>query len=198
MQKNRWRFGLQGFVIGVFLAGAPLPLRAADDYFSDTETRANVYVAPVPCAIHKVALLPFKAQTELIGASVSDLLVTEVLRMGRYELVERSQMARVLGEAELALAGLSAARAAEVGTMLGADGVIIGTVDEYGTVARRSHVIPVVGITARMIDCRSGKIVWSVDHARRAENSDLTLPQHARAVIHEMAAALWKERGMRR
>jgi len=164
-------------------------------YFMKTRTDANVYVSPraKKLNIEKVAIMPFKAPTELIGASVSDMFVTDCLRAGRYELVERGQMAQVLGEAELALAGLSASSAAEVGNMMGADGVIIGTVDEYGTVAQRGRSYPVVGISARMIDCESGKIIWSVDLAERASSYKITLPEHARGIVHEMMAALYQK-----
>ncbi len=153
----------------------------------------NVYVAPVPSAIERVAVLPMKAPTQLIGESVSDLLVTEMLRWGRYTLVERSQMANVLGEAELALAGLSEKRAVEVAQMLGADGVIIGTVDEYSTVARKGKTYPVVGLSIRLIDCASGKIMWSASLAERADSADVTLPEQARGVAHCLAAAVQKE-----
>ncbi len=162
-------------------------------YFLNTESKANVFVAPVPCPIWKVAVMPFKAPTELIGSSVSDMFVTEMLRAGRYELVERSQMSKVLSESELALAGLSVSKAAEVGNMLGADGVIIGTVDEYSTVAYRGAAFPVVGITIRLIDCRSGKVMWSVDLAKRAEDKSVTLSEHARTVVHEMSAGVYQK-----
>jgi len=185
---------LIALVLGcVFLFGCA---SADHAYFVKTKTDANVYVAPRrsrPKNIKKVAIMPFKAPTELIGASVSDMFVTEMLRAGRYELVERSQMARVLSEAELAMAGLSASRAVEVGNMVGADAVVIGTVDEYGTVANRGRTYPVVGINARLIDCESGKIIWSVDLAERSSSSSDTLPQHARATVHEMMAALYKK-----
>jgi len=165
-----------------------------DDYFGGARSRANVFVSPAQsAAIKKVAVMPFKGQTELIGTSISDLFVTEILRAGKYELVERGRMAQVLSESELALAGLSASRAAEVGNMLGADGVIIGTVDEYATVAQRGHPYPVVGITARMIDCKSGKIIWSVDLAKRADSKDVTMPEHARAIVHEMMSGLYQK-----
>ena len=44
-----------------------------------------------------------------------------------------------------------------------------------------------------MIDCKSGKVVWSVDLAERADDKVTTLSQHGRAVVHEMTAALYKE-----
>ena len=164
-----------------------------DHYFRECKVQGNVYVAPGKDSIRKVAVLPFKAPTELIGSSVSDMFVTELLRAGRYELVERGQMANVLGEAELALAGLSASKATEVGQMLGADGVIIGTVDEYGTVAKGGKVCPSVGISIRLIECKSGKIVWSADLAERANPGQTTLAVHARKVVHEMTATLYKK-----
>ncbi len=65
---------------------------SSDKYFRKVKSRANVYVAPYTADIDKVAMMPFKAPTELIGASVSDLFVTEMLRAGRYTLVERGKV----------------------------------------------------------------------------------------------------------
>ena len=186
---NKTSFALTLLILGALGCATP-----EEDYFGNTRSRANVYVSPAKSSsISKVAVMPFKGQTELIGTSISDLFVTELLRAGKYELVERSRMAQVLSESELALAGLSASRAAEIGNMLGADGVIIGTVDEYVTVAQRGHPYPVVGVTARMIDCKSGKVIWSVDLAKRADNKTTTLPEHARAIVHEMMCGLYQK-----
>jgi curli biogenesis system outer membrane secretion channel CsgG len=182
------------FLVAAVLLGGILGCATTQDdmYFRQTKTSANVYVSPGHGRIKKVAIMPFRAETELIGASISDLFVTEMLRARRYSLVERSQLARVLNESELALAGLSAADAAAVGSMMGADGVIIGTVDQYGTVAYRGHAYPVIGLTVRLIDSKTGSVVWSVDHAKRARNKMTTLSQHARDVVHQATAALYK------
>ena len=182
--------------VGVVLAAVLLVSCASTDekYFMETDSDANVYVAPTGSGnIKKVAIMPFKGPTELIGQSVSDMFVTEILRSQYYELVERSQMANVLSESELALSGLSATKAAEVGGMMGADGVMIGTVSEYETVAARGKAIPVVGISARLIDCKTGKIIWSVDFADRSDDRGATLSEHARHVVHEMMAGLYKK-----
>lgn len=172
-----------------FLAFASSFAAAVDAYFSDKST-ANVYVAPVVSSISKVAILTFKAPTELIGSSVSDIFVTEMLRARRYTLVERGQIDRVLGETEFALSGLSESAAIEAGKMMGADGVILGTVDEYGTVAHRGKTYPVVGVSIRLIDCTSGRVMWSAGHARRAQSPTDTLSSHARAIVHEMMCGL--------
>lgn len=175
----------------VALSGcATLP---GDPYFTRTKSKANIYVAPVSAGIKKVAIMPFKAPTELFGSSISELFVTEMLRSDRYTLVERGQITKVLNESELALSGISSAKAIEVGKMVGAEGVIIGTVDEYGTVALKGHPYPVVGISLRLIDCGTSRIVWSVDQASRAGSKTSTLSTHARKIVHEMMSGLYQE-----
>jgi TolB-like protein len=151
----------------------------------------NIYVAPGSrTAVGKIAILPFKAPTELIGHSVSDMVVTEMLKGGYYELVERGQMAKVLGESELQMSGMTDAKAVEMGAMLGAEGVMIGSVDEYSTLALKGKAFPVVGVSVRMINCRNGKILWSADMGSRAKDAGVSLPEHARKVVREITAAV--------
>ena len=156
----------------------------------DIATGANVFVASMPSPVRVVAVMPFQAETELIGRATSDLFVTEILRAGRYELVERGQLSRVLNEAEVALSGISESEAVALGNMLGADGVIIGTVDEYGAIAQRGRNYPVVGLSVRLIDCESGRVMWSTSFASMAEEPDTPLSQHCRRVVRGTVMAL--------
>ena len=183
-------------VVGVLfiavLGGCATP-QSGPGYFLKTRSDAIVYVDPTAPAMRKIALMPFKAPTELIGGSVSELFVTEILKANRYTLVERSQIKKVLGESELAMSGMTAEAAVEVGALIGADGVIIGTVDQYESKAVKGHLYPVVGITFRLIDCTSGKIAWSCDLAKQSESKKASLSIHVRSVVHEMMSGLYKE-----
>jgi curli biogenesis system outer membrane secretion channel CsgG len=152
--------------------------------------KPNVSVQPGSSGVRKVAVMPFRSQNELVGATVADYFVSEILGSKRYELVERSQIGKVLSESELALSGISDSKAAEVGSMVGADGVVIGTVGDYETVTQGRSSFAVVSVAARMIDTKSGKIVWSVDLACRASDPKTTLSEHARHVVREMMRAL--------
>lgn len=155
------------------------------------EQGPSVYVAPRARAVRKVAVLPFKAPTALIGESVADLWVTEILRSGRHEVVERSRLSAVLGEAELALSGLSTSRAAELGAMAGADAIVMGTVDEYSTSAQSGRLVPVVSLSARMVDCVSGDVLWSADHSvKGAPNESPSLL--ARRAVNEMMSSIYR------
>lgn len=163
-----------------------------DPYFARVKSKANVYAHQAQSKVLKIAVMPFKASTELIGSSVSDMVVTELLRTQKYSLVERGQMSKVLSETELAMAGLSETKAVEVAKLMGAEAVVIGTVDEYAMQAKGGDTYAVVGLSIRLIDCATAKIVWSADLAKIAGDDDTPLAAHARDVVHELVAGLYQ------
>ncbi len=181
-----WKW-ISALSLSLALAGCASPSGSSSGGAGTGEP--NIYVSREADGIGKVGILPFKAATSLIGTSVSDMFVTELMKMDRYELVERSQMSGVLGETEVSLSGLTAGQAAQLGQMAGADGVIIGTVSEYEMVAMGGRTYPVVGISIRLIDVNTGKILWSVDHAERGGRNS-TLAEHSRLVVQTIASAL--------
>lgn len=144
-------------------------------------------------SVQTIALTPFKAPTELIGSSISDMFLTELLRVRRYKIVERSQLANVLGETELALSGLSNSKAMQVGQMSGADAVIVGSVSEYEMAAYKGRKYPSVGISIRCIDSQSGEILWSADYTERADDKNVSLSEHARKVVHAIVSTLYRQ-----
>lgn len=162
-------------------------------HFSEDVEGVNIFVSPAGTSVKSAAVLPFKAPTELIGSSVSDLFVSEFLRMRAFALIERSQLSGVLTETELSLSGISNAKAMEVGQLAGAEGVVVGTVTEYEMNAYKGRKYPAVGVALRMIDSKSGKIVWSADYAERAPRKGVSLAEHSRNVVHKIASALHRE-----
>jgi curli biogenesis system outer membrane secretion channel CsgG len=190
---------LLGLLAGCCCAGGgsrrPPPQASQKKASFEVPEGATVYVAPVASSILRVAVMPFQASTELIGVTASDLFVTELLRTGRYQLVERSQLSGVLSEAEVSLSGLTEARAIELGHMLGADGVIIGSVDEYGTMAVKGKSLAVVGLSVRLIDCNSGRVMWSASLSECSKYARTPLSSHARTVVRRSVMILkqqWK------
>jgi len=194
--KMNFCFALGMFVLALGCATkpeeSPVVGGIGDPYFANVRSKANVYAPRAQLGVVKIAVMPFKASTELIGSSVSDMVVTELLRTQKYQLVERGQMNQVLSETELAMAGLSEAKAVEAAKMLGAESVVIGTVDEYGQQAKGGDTYAVVGLAIRLIDCANGKIIWSADLAKIAKDEDTPLPKHARDVVHELVAGLYQ------
>ncbi len=158
----------------------------------ETQSRADVFVSPraKDKVYRKVAVMPFRAPVELVGASVADMVATEILKTYKYELIERSQMEQVLREQSLGLKGVTdSALAMKVGRILGVEGVIIGTVPEYGMRAVGSLELPAVGINIRMIDTETGSVVWTITDSAISQKV-ISLSAFARRLIKSMIRRL--------
>ncbi|MBT5031271.1 MAG: hypothetical protein HOM55_03140, partial [Proteobacteria bacterium] len=143
--KNRnssWlKSTLCGFGLICFLSGSAAAQR-------NSVPTGSVFVSPnaKSLVVNKVAVFPFKAPVELVGASVADVFATEILKSYKYNLIERSQMEQVLGEKALGLQGVtSSSEAIQLGKLLGVEGVILGTVPEYGLRAVEDKQLPALG-----------------------------------------------------
>jgi curli biogenesis system outer membrane secretion channel CsgG len=103
---------------------------------------------------------------------VSDLLTNKLVDGGAYTLIERSRVQAVLQEQNLALAGrIDASTAAQVGRILGADAVVIGSVTRYN-LNQGSNGVSVLGVgvgrrrdsasvelTARLVNTTTSEIL---------------------------------------
>ncbi|MGD9899961.1 MAG: CsgG/HfaB family protein [Calditrichaceae bacterium] len=123
-----------------------------------------------------IAVLDLQNQTEFddprIGRGVANMLVTALVNSDRFTVVERNPEAiqKLLEEQALGLSGvMDAATAAKVGKMLGAKGVVIGEVSEFGIrktgafvgVGGQKTITTRVVIDARMVDVETGRIMMA-------------------------------------
>ena len=96
------------------------------------------------------------------GSVIAELLIGELFRTGRYDIVERKLMSSVLEQHKLNMTGLvDESTARKVGKLLGADYIVTGTVIDLGTA---------MNVNARTISIETGSIeaTGSVDLARDA------------------------------
>ena len=109
-----------------------------------------------------VAVMPFQGVSESPGSGliVADVLANELYALGGFILVTPEELAAraVKREGEV----LSPA---ETGRMVGARYIITGRVMEY-TYKSGVGEQPAVGITARLVDCGTGRVLWSATRAR--------------------------------
>jgi len=179
--------------------GTPPPPKGEDFLSSsqdrDSEARGNAFVSPkaLEKEYMKIAVMPFRAPVELVGASIADMVATEILKTYKYELIERSQMEQILQEQSLGVKGVTQnAVAMQVGKILGVQGVIVGTVPEYGMRAVDSRELPAVGINIRMIDSESGSIIWTVSDSAIATKT-ISISAFATHLIESMIKQLNNE-----
>ena len=108
-----------------------------------------------------------------VGDGMADMLVTALVKSGRYRVFERQEIEAALGEQRLGTAGVvTQESAAKAGKMLGAEYAIIGSVTEFGWKKRStggllkaagvggglSQSSAVVGIDVRFVNTTTGEI----------------------------------------
>ena len=114
-----------------------------------------------------------------IGAGITTMLVTDLVRNGTYSVIERQALDKVLAEQNFQTSGRSdPSTAASIGKLLGVDAVIMGAITQFGRddksagVSGRVGVGPVrlggigkksskavVGIDVRIVDVQTGEIL---------------------------------------
>ncbi len=146
----------------------------------------------------RVAVLEFKNKASHYswtwyeaGRGAQDMLVTELVKTGRYRVIEREQLAAIMQEKNLSLSGdIDPRTAVKIGKMLGVEYLIAGAVTELGTTDRGASVpgglgrfgIPSVSVRsqkaeaaldARAFSTSTGEIVWA--DSARDETSDASV-----------------------
>jgi TolB-like protein len=124
---------LKGMLFGFFVISFPFSIGIAAD------------VRPT------VAILDFESvgSEEHLGKAVSEIMRTELIGTRQFRVVERSQINKALSEQEFQKSGvINENTAVEIGKLLGADLIIIGSVVKIGT----SYTI-----NTRMIDIKTGE-----------------------------------------
>jgi TolB-like protein len=100
---------------------------------------------------------------------VADAIITELVKLNRFEVVERTQLEKVVAEQRLSLADLGdSAKAAEAAKILGADLIVTGSITEAASsqtgrgyvVFKKKKLTGRVVLDARLINIRTTKAVW--------------------------------------
>jgi curli biogenesis system outer membrane secretion channel CsgG len=131
-----------------------------------------------------------------IGAGVSDLVVKELVRDGRYSVIERRALESVLNEQNFSNSDrANASTAAQIGNVLGVDAIILGSITQFGTENKKTGVGGFLGrvggfgagkvgtssgkakvaIDARVINVNTGEIVAVADGTGESKRSGLML-----------------------
>jgi curli biogenesis system outer membrane secretion channel CsgG len=117
--------------------------------------------------------------------AAQDVFVTELVKSGKFRVIEREQINAIMQEKGLAQSGdVSAATAMQIGKLLGAQYMLAGAVTEYGNTDKSAHGRGVGGLpgfsagkrsfvaalNARIFDVSTGEILWA-DEGRAEESS---------------------------
>jgi len=126
-------------------------------------------------AVKKIAVLPFDNLSDEINAGerVTNVFVAALHKERVVQILELGEVERFLirnrirSTSQIDLGLLSA-----MGRELGVDAVLLGIVDEYGYRVMSGEQIPVVGISLRVLDTRTGRILLAASCARSGMDSE--------------------------
>jgi len=114
------------------------------------------------------------------GEGMADMLTTELVKSGKYIVVERSEISKIMQEQDLGQTGrVTEQSAAKMGQLLGVELAIMGSVTEFGvTGGVRVKGIGLgsnkqsarVGIDVRLVNTNTGEIL-AADHIAKEESS---------------------------
>src|ERR1700739_1585167 len=132
------------------------------------------------------------------GKGISDLLVQKLVEDGKYSVIERNALDRVLTEQNFSNSDRAdVTTAAKIGRVLGVDAVVLGSVTQFGrddkntTVggaglsgltskfgiggAQKRDAKAAVAVTARMVDTSTGEILAAVTGTGESKRSGTSL-----------------------
>jgi curli biogenesis system outer membrane secretion channel CsgG len=131
-----------------------------------------------------------------VGKGISDLLVQKLVQDGKYSVIERNALDKILAEQNFSNSDRAdAATAAKIGKVLGLDAIIIGSITQFGRDDQHTNVggggyglgkfglggvgtskaKAVVGISARMVNTSTGEILAAVTGTGESTRSSTSL-----------------------
>ena len=103
-----------------------------------------------------------------LGQAASDILITELVKTGKFIVVERDKMSKLLDEQKLGVTGaIDANTAAQMGKVLGLNAIVTGAISNFGTrttgsdylVAQSKKQEATCTVDIRVVDAETGQIL---------------------------------------
>jgi TolB-like protein len=124
-------------------------------YFKDDKVQLEL--------LQKVAVLPFvnNTQTKLVENRFSNIVTTEILSRGLFEVATTGDVLAFLREEVRGdPTAVDAGVARKMGRALKVDAYLTGAVEIYDMERNGSYSYPVIAVTMQLIDIKSGRIIW--------------------------------------
>lgn len=103
-----------------------------------------------------------------LGGAASDILVTELVKSGKFIVVERDRMNKIMEEQKFQSQGMiDAQTAVKIGQVLGLEAIVVGSVSQFGVkkegsdylLAQSKQQVAEVSVDLRLIDVQSGQVI---------------------------------------
>ncbi len=129
-----------------------------------------------------IAVMDFKNKTGHggweLGSGAADMLTTQLFKIRKFSVVERDKLKSVMKEQNIGATGLVDSKAAEIGKLIGAQYIVVGSVTEYGVSKSRGGAVGISGskteykttVDVRIVNAATGEVVFA-DSGSGSESS---------------------------
>jgi curli biogenesis system outer membrane secretion channel CsgG len=164
--------------------------------------------APPPAVKHRVAVMNFDYGTvrttvaqifgsdQDVGKGISDLLVQKLVQDGKFSVIERNALDKILSEQNFSNSDRADSNtAAKIGKILGVDAIIIGSITQFGRDDQHTNIggggyglgkfglggvgtskaKAVVAVSARLVNTSTGEILAAVTGMGESTRSSTSL-----------------------
>ena len=147
---------------------------------NETKKIESKYTAPK----RRIGVVEFTNKTAYgqgrLGGSATDILVTELTKSGKFIVVERDRLDKVLQEQKFQGQGMTDPQtAAQVGRILGLEAIVVGSVSQFGVktegsdylISQSKKQVADVTVDIRLIDTQSGQVLMADSGKGRAKST---------------------------
>jgi curli biogenesis system outer membrane secretion channel CsgG len=105
-----------------------------------------------------------------LGGAATDILVTELTKSGKFVVVERDRMEKIMQEQKFQSQGMTDPQtAAQVGRILGLEAIVVGAVSQFGVktegsdylISQTKKQVADVTVDIRLVDVQSGQVLMA-------------------------------------
>lgn len=113
-------------------------------------------------ALKKVAVMPFQnfASDPHAGERVATTFASELLATQLFQVVDPAQTTDYLATAKMDPRALGEPEMKKMKEALKVDAIVFGSADEYAVQTVGQDTFPVVTVSARLVDCATGTVLW--------------------------------------
>ncbi|MBI4052076.1 MAG: hypothetical protein HY400_06185 [Elusimicrobia bacterium] len=134
----------------------------------ETEKVESQYTGPK----RRIGVIDFENKTAYgqgrLGGAASDILLTELVKSGKFIVVERDKLGKLMEEQKLGMTGvIDSHTAAKVGKVLGLNAIVTGAVSQFGVktegsdylISQSKRQVAEVTVDIRVVDVETGQIL---------------------------------------
>ncbi len=165
------QYMILGLMSSVFLSGCAggMSVKMKQDVSANkTEKVESKYTGPK----RRVGVIDFENKTaygqQRLGQAASDILITELVKTGKFIVVERDKVNKLMEEQKLGLMGaIDPNTAAQMGKILGLSAIVTGAISNFGVRTTGSEYVVVQSkrqeatctVDIRVVDAETGQIL---------------------------------------